>query len=105
MQGVPVTLLWQYIFMPHGLEQWFADEVRQDGKTFTFIWDGVPQQAALVSVRSGVYARFHWTAASALSLKCAFSSRNSPTTRRSRLPILPTRLATCLKAKTCGTSR
>lgn len=31
MQGVPVTLLWQYIFMPHGLEQWFADEVRQDG--------------------------------------------------------------------------
>lgn len=60
MQGVPVTLLWQYIFMPHGLEQWFADEVRQNGKTFTFIWDDVPQQAALVSVRSGVYARFHW---------------------------------------------
>ncbi len=60
LQGVPVTLLWQYLYMPQGLELWFADTVQQNGKNFTFIWDDVPQEASLVSVRSGVYVRFHW---------------------------------------------
>ncbi len=62
MQGAPVTLLWQYLFMPQGLELWFADEVQQEAKQFVFFWDGVPQQASLVSVRMGAYVRFHWKA-------------------------------------------
>ncbi len=60
MQGVPVTLLWQYLFMPQGLELWFADEVKQNGKSFSFIWNGVAQEASLISMRNGVYVRFHW---------------------------------------------
>ena len=40
MQGAPVTLLWQYLFMPQGLELWFADEVQQEAKQFVFFWDG-----------------------------------------------------------------
>ncbi len=60
MQGVPVPLLWQYLFMPQGLELWFADEVVQNGKSFTFSWEDSSQEASLVSMRTGGYVRFHW---------------------------------------------
>lgn len=60
MQGAPVTLLWQYLFMPEGLELWFADEVRQEAKQYVFVWDGMPQRASLISMRTGTYVRFHW---------------------------------------------
>ncbi len=60
MQGVSSQLLWQYIAMPRQLELWFADEVTQVGKAFTFAWDDTRQEAALLSVQTESYVRFHW---------------------------------------------
>ena len=33
-------LLYQYLFTPSGLSEWFADNVNSRGEVFVFIWDG-----------------------------------------------------------------
>lgn len=43
-----------------GLSEWFADDVNQKGKIFTFIWDGSEQQAELLSKKDNRLVRFHW---------------------------------------------
>ncbi len=60
MKSVPVALLWNYISSPNGLEQWFADEVKHSGKSYTFLWNGSGQDATLLGTRTGVYIRFRW---------------------------------------------
>ena len=60
MKSVPVALLWTYLSTPSGLENWFADTVKQSGKQFTFGWNGNEQIAQLISVRTYSYIRFHW---------------------------------------------
>lgn len=60
MKGTPASLLWMYIATPNGLDQWFADEVEQDGKHFTFYWDKYPTEATQVSLRSGERVKFRW---------------------------------------------
>lgn len=60
MKGTPASLLWMYIATPNGLNQWFADDVEQDGKHFTFFWDKYPTEAIQMSLRSGERIKFHW---------------------------------------------
>ncbi len=60
MKSVPIALLWNYLSTPHGLEHWFCDTVKQQGKRFTFGWSGSEQDALLVAVRTYSYLRFHW---------------------------------------------
>lgn len=60
MRGTPPSMLWMYVATPNGLDQWFADNVEQDGKNFTFYWDKYPTEAVLLSVRSGERAKFRW---------------------------------------------
>ena len=60
MKGTPASLLWIYLSTPSGLRQWFADEVEQDGKLFTFYWEKYPTDAMQVSVRSGERIKFRW---------------------------------------------
>lgn len=60
MKGTPVSLLWMYVATPNGLNQWFADEVTQDGKLFTFYWGDYPSEALQVSLRSGERIKFRW---------------------------------------------
>lgn len=60
MKSVPVALLWNYISTPNGLEQWFADEVKHDGKNYSFIWSGSGQDAVLAGIRTYSYIRFKW---------------------------------------------
>lgn len=60
MKGTPASLLWQYISTPNGLRQWFADDVEQDGKHFTFYWDKYPTEAVQLSLRSGERIKFRW---------------------------------------------
>ena len=61
MKSVPIALLWTYLSTPNGLESWFCDTVKPDGKHFTFGWSGSEQEATLVAMRSYNYVRFHWT--------------------------------------------
>ncbi len=43
-----------------GLSEWFADDVNQKDKLFTFMWDGSEQQAELLSKKDNKHVRFHW---------------------------------------------
>ncbi len=60
MGGIPIALLWTYLSTPSGLEHWFCDTVKQDGKHFTFGWSGSEQEATLMAMRAYSYIRFHW---------------------------------------------
>lgn len=60
MKGTPPSLLWVYLTTSSGLEQWFAEEVKQDGKSYHFYWDGYPNEAVLLSTRAGERAKFRW---------------------------------------------
>jgi uncharacterized protein YndB with AHSA1/START domain len=43
-----------------GLSEWFADDVNQKGKVYTFFWDGSEQQAELITKKDNRLIRFHW---------------------------------------------
>ena len=60
MKGTPVSLLWVYISTPNGLNQWFAEEVVQNEKQFTFYWEKYPNEAVLLSLRPGEKVKFRW---------------------------------------------
>lgn len=44
-----------------GLNEWFADEVDERDKIFTFRWDKEERSAELLAVKEGRNVRFHWT--------------------------------------------
>ncbi len=54
------NMLYQYISTPSSLQEWFADRVNSRGKVFSFIWDGVEEQAELVLKKSDEKVRFKW---------------------------------------------
>ena len=57
---VSQKLLFQYISTPSGLSEWFADNVNSRGKIFSFFWDGVEEQAELVSSKNNQFVKFKW---------------------------------------------
>jgi uncharacterized protein YndB with AHSA1/START domain len=52
--------LWSIISSPAGMAEWFADEVVDNGKTFTFTWNKHPVEARLISNIPFSHIRFHW---------------------------------------------
>ncbi|HIR37118.1 MAG TPA: hypothetical protein IAC93_01950 [Candidatus Limisoma gallistercoris] len=60
MKSTPVQLLWSYIATANGLKEWFADDVKQNGKEMVLDWNGVEQAVAIVGVRTDKYIRYHW---------------------------------------------
>ena len=45
---------------PSGLAEWFADDVRMEGKEFTFIWKGSEELAELTLFKDNKLVRFTW---------------------------------------------
>jgi hypothetical protein len=43
-----------------GLSEWFSDDVRHKGDTFTFVWDGAESRAELIELKKNVSAKFKW---------------------------------------------
>ncbi len=60
LKKVSPSLLWTYIGTRNGLSDWFADDVRGDGKQFIFYWNKSSQEAQQTGMRAGSYIRFHW---------------------------------------------
>lgn len=60
MKGTPLPLLWSMISSSRGLQQWFADSVTQNGKIYTFNWQGSSASARAIAVREENYIRFRW---------------------------------------------
>ena len=51
LKSVSPTLLWSYIGTKNGLADWFADDVQNEEKLFTFFWNKSSQQAHQIAVR------------------------------------------------------
>jgi len=53
-------MLYEYFGSASGLSEWFADNVNFRGKVYTFIWDGVEEQAKLISKKTDARLRLKW---------------------------------------------
>lgn len=56
----PVTLLYDFLTTPSGLQEWFADDVHLKDDEYTFNWDGQLQKAQLLNAKIDNYLRFRW---------------------------------------------
>ena len=52
--------LYTYISTAPGLADWFADDVKVNGESYTFTWEGSEEKAKLLSKRANKYVKFHW---------------------------------------------
>ena len=57
---VSKSSLWNCLSTSGGLAEWFADDVTDDGKMFTFVWDKHSAEAELIGVNPLSYIRFRW---------------------------------------------
>ena len=55
-----VSILFSRLSTAPGLAEWFSDDVKHDGKIFTFVWDSVDEQAELVDMKKNSFVRFKW---------------------------------------------
>ena len=46
-----VTILFSRLSSAPGLAEWFSDDVKHDGNIFTFVWDGIGEEAELVDMK------------------------------------------------------
>ncbi len=53
-------VLFERLSTSSGLSEWFADNVNQKGKIFTFEWDGAEQKAEMIQKKDNQFVRFHW---------------------------------------------
>jgi len=54
------TVLFSRISTPSGLSEWFADNVKIEGKIYTFIWGKTEQQAEILTMIPNVSISFRW---------------------------------------------
>ena len=54
------AVLFSRISTPSGLAEWFADNVKIEGKIFTFYWGTTEQQAQVLSMIPNVAISFRW---------------------------------------------
>ncbi len=54
------TVLFSRISTPSGLAEWFADNVKIEGKIFTFYWGTTEQSAQVLTMVSNVSISFRW---------------------------------------------
>ena len=54
-------ILYEFLFTPAGLQEWFADKVDEWENVFSFSWDGgVPEKAEVVDREENKFIRFRW---------------------------------------------
>jgi len=54
------AVLFSRISTPSGFAEWFADNVKQDGKIFTFIWGNTEQKAEILTMVQNESITFRW---------------------------------------------
>ena len=54
------SVLFSRISTPSGLAEWFADNVKIEGKLFTFIWGDTEQKASILSMIPNESISFRW---------------------------------------------
>lgn len=54
------AVLFSRISTPSGLAEWFADNVKVEGKIFTFIWGDSEQRAEILTMIPNISISFRW---------------------------------------------
>ncbi len=54
------SIIYPFLAMPSGLQQWFAEEVSVHGKEYTFTWQGSQERAELVDRKREKFVKFQW---------------------------------------------
>lgn len=55
------SIVYERISTPHGLSEWFADDVNtNDNVLFTFVWDDDTRQAELIDQQRNKMVNFRW---------------------------------------------
>jgi uncharacterized protein YndB with AHSA1/START domain len=54
------AVLYSRISTASGLAEWFADNVKVEGKVFTFIWGDTEQKALILTMIANDSIRFRW---------------------------------------------
>ena len=54
------AVLFSRISTPSGLSEWFADNVKYEGKIFTFIWGNTEQRAEILTMMPNESICFRW---------------------------------------------
>ncbi|MDR0543807.1 MAG: SRPBCC domain-containing protein [Odoribacteraceae bacterium] len=55
-----VSVLFSRLSTAMGLAEWFADDVRQSGDVFIFVWNKMKYRARLLELRRNALVRFKW---------------------------------------------
>jgi uncharacterized protein YndB with AHSA1/START domain len=55
------NMLYTYFATPAGLEEWFADKVNSRGKKITFTWDGVEEEATIITSKNDEKIKYKWS--------------------------------------------
>ncbi|MDR3272318.1 MAG: SRPBCC domain-containing protein [Flavobacteriaceae bacterium] len=55
-----ISLLFDYIGTSSGMSEWLADEVRERGDEFIFVWSGQEEVANLIRYKEEGFVRFRW---------------------------------------------
>ncbi len=53
-------ILYNRLVTPGGLAEWFADNVKLNDEIYTFVWEGVEEDAKMLGKRDHEFIRFHW---------------------------------------------
>jgi uncharacterized protein YndB with AHSA1/START domain len=61
LMHTPVSLLYDFLSTPNGLAEWFADGVDLKNDTYYFDWDGLKQEAKIISAKLDNFLRLAWT--------------------------------------------
>ena len=54
------SLLYQYLFTPSGLSEWFADNVNSRSDKYEFFWDDSSEEALLIKNKANEFVRYQW---------------------------------------------
>ena len=58
--NVSPNILFTRLSTAGGLAEWFADDIKLNENVYTFVWNGVEQDAELVQKMNNKYVRFKW---------------------------------------------
>lgn len=53
-------IIYNCLYSPSGLSEWFADDVNIRNDMYTFKWDGSEEDARLLTKKKDEYVKFQW---------------------------------------------
>ena len=60
LNSASINIVWNTIGTPHGLSEWFANNVQTSGEEYVFTWKHHKQTAYLLHIKPPEYIRFRW---------------------------------------------